>query len=97
MGIYCIYIIGGHMARTQLRGVQIGDGSVQRADLDVVNPGQAVITKIVQGSGITLSYTGADPGTGDVTINATAGTRSVDGGSPESVYLSTQKIDGGAP
>lgn len=57
------------MAATYVGGKQIKDGSVQRADLDVSTVGQSVIIKIVQGSGISLSSTGADSGTGDVTVN----------------------------
>jgi len=59
------------MAITQVRGTQVLDGSVQRTDLDVTTAGQAVIRKIVQGAGITISSTGADSGTGDVTVTAT--------------------------
>ena len=61
------------MARTELTGRQIKDSTVQRDDLDTSTVGQAVVRKIVQGSGITISSTGADSGTGDVTINATGG------------------------
>lgn len=61
------------MARTQLRGTQVGDGTVQRDDLDVSTAGQAVIRKIIAGAGITLGSTGPDAGTGDVTINAIGG------------------------
>jgi len=61
------------MAATNVRGGQIGDGTVQRVDLDVATIGQAVIRKIVQGTNITISSTGADSGTGDVTINAAGG------------------------
>jgi hypothetical protein len=61
------------MAITSIRGKQIVDGSVQRADLDTTTVGQAVVAKIVQGTNITLSSTGADSGTGDVTVSATAG------------------------
>src|SRR5215468_5185055 len=56
------------MPITTPSGRQILDGSVQRADLDATTVGQAVVRKIVQGSGITLTSTGADSGTGDVTI-----------------------------
>lgn len=60
------------MAATTVRGAQVRDGTVQRADLDIATVGQAVIRKLVQGTGVTLSSTGADAGTGDVTVNATA-------------------------
>ena len=57
------------MAETQLKGRNIGDGSVGRPDLNVATSGQAVITRIIEvaNSGIKLSSnTGADSGTGDV-------------------------------
>jgi hypothetical protein len=60
------------MPATNVRGGQVLDGSVQRVDIDVTTVGQSVCRKIVQGTGITLSSTGADAGTGDVTINASA-------------------------
>jgi hypothetical protein len=60
------------MASTVIRGAQIKDSTVQRHDLDTSTVGQAVVTKVVQGSGITLSSTGADSGTGDVTVAASA-------------------------
>ena len=60
------------MARTQSTGQQILDGTVQRTDLDSVTAGQAVIRKIIAGTNITISSTGVDTGTGDVTINASA-------------------------
>lgn len=61
------------MARTEVRSGQIADGNVTRDDLNVADSGKAVVRKIIQGSGVTISSTGADSGTGDVTINATAG------------------------
>jgi hypothetical protein len=61
------------MARTEVTGRQIKDSTVQRDDLDIATAGQAVVRKIVQGSGVTISSTGADSGTGDVEISATGG------------------------
>ena len=55
------------MVVTQITTREVG--SVQRNDMDVVTSGQAVITKLVAGTGISLSSTGADAGTGDVTVN----------------------------
>jgi hypothetical protein len=57
------------MSQTSIRGAQILNNTVQRQDLDTSTVGQALITKVVQGSGIALSSTGADSGTGDVTIS----------------------------
>lgn len=123
------------MARTQLSGLAIQDGSLQRTDMDITTPGQAVITKVVAGSTMKITSTGADEGTGDVTIEVSDAVkthvesahapvdaqkneyitkdeieakltgeisshthgRSVDGGSPDSIYLASQVIDGGNP
>jgi len=60
------------MARTELTGRQVKDGTVQRDDLDASTSGQAVIRKLVQGTGTALSSTGVDAGTGDVTVATTA-------------------------
>jgi hypothetical protein len=60
------------MAATVVRGAQIKDGTIQRADVDVGTVGQALITKALQGSGIAITSTGADAGTGDVTVNLAA-------------------------
>lgn len=57
------------MARTQLPTTLIADETIVRADLNVSTSGSAVIRKLVQGTGITISSTGADPGTGDVTVS----------------------------
>lgn len=56
------------MPPTTIRGKQVLDGSIQRADLDTTTVGQAVVAKLVQGTNIALSSTGADAGTGDVTV-----------------------------
>ena len=57
------------MTVTQIRSEQVFDEGVKRADLNSTTVVSAVIKKVVQGSGITLSSTGADTGTGDVTIS----------------------------
>lgn len=61
------------MARTQVRTLQIEDGGVQRSDLNTTTSGSAVVTKVVAGSGITITQTGIDAGTGDATIALTSG------------------------
>src|SRR5258707_13252484 len=58
------------MPITTIRGKQVLDGSIQRPDLDITTAGQAVVAKLVQGSCITLSSTGADSGTGDVAVSS---------------------------
>ena len=60
------------MARTQINlGNQGADGTLGRADLNTTTAGSAVITKVLTGNTntATLTSTGADSGTGDVTIN----------------------------
>jgi len=44
-------------------------GGVQRDDIDVTTSTKSLITKVIQGTGLSISSTGADAGTGDVTIN----------------------------
>ena len=57
------------MSRTQISGFLIEDSSVGRPDINTTISGQALITKLLVGSGINISYTGVDLGTGDVTIS----------------------------
>lgn len=62
------------MGRTQIRTNNIEDDGIGRDDLNVSTSGRAVVRKIIQGSGgLTISSTGADSGTGDVTINLPQG------------------------
>lgn len=58
------------MPVTTLRGRQVLDGDITRDDVNTSTAGSAVITKVIAGTGISISSTGADAGTGDVTINA---------------------------
>jgi hypothetical protein len=76
------------MAVTQLNTAQVKDGSINRDDLDITTPTKAVVRKIIAGTNITISETGVDAGTGDVTINA-----SVTGGS---LTLTTVEVDLGS-
>lgn len=57
------------MPRTEIKSHQIKDSEVKRADLNVSTAGSAVITKVIAGTNLTISSTGADAGTGDVTVN----------------------------
>jgi hypothetical protein len=59
------------MPVTGLRGRQILDGDVLRNDLNITTSGSAVTRRIIAGTNISLSSTGVDTGTGDVTINVT--------------------------
>ncbi len=56
------------MARTLLEADDIASGALTRALLNTTTPGSAVIAKVIAGAGVSLAYTGADAGTGDVTI-----------------------------
>jgi hypothetical protein len=89
------------MGRTQLSGKQILDRSIQKDDLDTITSGQAVITKLIAGTGVTLASNGVDDGTGEVVISLKGvtdnTTKNIDGGCPDSIYLETQRIDGGGP
>jgi hypothetical protein len=58
------------MGGTRVKGKLIEDGTIQRVDVDTTTSGQALIRKVIAGTGVTISSTGADTGTGDVTINA---------------------------
>lgn len=72
------------MSRTGVRGTQIIDGSIQsidieddgiwREDLNTTSTGKAVITRILPGDDIRIDYTGADEGTGEVTIHFNSST-----------------------
>jgi hypothetical protein len=53
---------------TQTRGRQIKDDDVGREDINVTTIGRALATKVIAGTNIGISYTGADVGTGDVTV-----------------------------
>jgi hypothetical protein len=68
------------MPVTGLRGRQILDGDIVRADLNVTSSGSAVTRRIVAGTNISLSSTGVDTGTGDVTINITGQVGVANGG-----------------
>jgi len=59
------------MTQTTVTGKQIKDDTVYREDLNTDLTGHALITKVIAGTGISITYTGVDAGTGDVTINAT--------------------------
>lgn len=61
------------MPQTQIPSQQIQDGGIQRADLCVAGAaGTNVIAKAIQGTGIQLNATGAEAGTGDVTVGLAA-------------------------
>jgi hypothetical protein len=58
------------MPITTLPGRQIADGTVSRADLNAAgSSGSTVIRRLIAGTNISISSTGTDTGTGDVTVN----------------------------
>lgn len=59
------------MARTNVKGTQVSDGSITKDDLNIATSGKAVITQLGVSNGISISSsTGADVGTGNVVIAA---------------------------
>jgi len=58
------------MPRQEFTGNQIKDGTIFREDLNTTISGRALVRRILEGTGISITYDGADSGTGDVTINA---------------------------
>jgi hypothetical protein len=56
------------MARTQIPTTLIEDGSIRRVDINTTTTGQALATRIFVNSPLTISSTGVDSGTGDVTL-----------------------------
>lgn len=73
--LFALLLAGPSIAQSPTAGYntnQIKDGAIQRHNVNTTKSGQALPTKIVAGSGISLGSTGVDAGTGDVTISATA-------------------------
>jgi len=62
------------MARTQISGRFIEDQSVERADINTTTSGKSLITKVIVNSPLTISSTGVDSGTGDVTLGLNTST-----------------------
>lgn len=48
----------------------LANGSVRKEDINITDIGHSVITKIIAGDNIVISSSGADSGTGEVTISA---------------------------
>lgn len=57
------------MPRTEVRSEQIKDDGICREDINITIAGRSLIRKIIAGINISLSSTGADSGTGDVTVS----------------------------
>jgi len=90
-------ITGRQIRDDTIESEDIKDGDVKRDDLNTTEAGQAVIRKAIAGINVTITETGEDAGTGDVTINATSGDiTAIDGGSASSTYDSFDVDGGGA-
>lgn len=76
------------MPVTQFKSGQIG--SVQRNDLDTTTAGEAVIRKLIAGTGTTITSTGVDAGTGDVTVTATPNAIAVASTAAQSLTAATR-------
>lgn len=61
-------ITGDQVQDETLTGDDVRDGSLYRQDLNITSTGKAVVRKVLTSSGLTISYTGVDPGTGDIVI-----------------------------
>jgi|MudIll2142460700_1097286.scaffolds.fasta_scaffold19223_2 hypothetical protein len=61
-------ITGDQVRDGTLTGEDIEDGGIYRQDLNITSTGKAVVRKVITSSGLAMSYTGTDPGTGDVVI-----------------------------
>jgi len=58
------------MGKTLPHGGQIRDATIGRSDLNTATAGEAVAAKIVAGNRVAIqAFTGADSGTGDVTVD----------------------------
>jgi hypothetical protein len=57
------------MPRTKISGKQIHDNTLQKNNFDITTANSAVITNVIPGTNISITYTGVDQGTGAVTIN----------------------------
>ena len=62
------------MSRTQISEKNIKDGGIENKDINTTKPGCALITKVIAGPGVSISSTGVDEGTGEVTITSTGST-----------------------
>jgi hypothetical protein len=64
------------MARTTVNSGGIRNGNVKREDCNISTTGEAVVTNLIEGDGITFDSSGVDDGTGEVKItNLPFGTR----------------------
>lgn len=60
------------MAKTQVRATQLRNNTIQSEDIDITTTGKSLITKISSAdNSLTLTSSGADPGTGVVDLSLT--------------------------
>jgi hypothetical protein len=81
------------MSRTTLNSLQLRNDAVQRDDLNTDIPGQAVVTNLIPGKGIEFDSTGADAGTGTVTVNVKSGMFQHNQLVPEAVWSIQHDLD----
>jgi hypothetical protein len=67
-------ITGGQVKDESIESRDIKDGTVGKSDLNVTSTGEAVVTKVLAGSGISILYDGIDVGTGTVTVSLNTST-----------------------
>jgi len=88
--------------RTLIDGDQIEDGTIYKLDHCTQVAGKAVITKVVAGANISLTQTGIDAGTGDVTVGVTpnpavrvspSATQTIPSGSNTRIIFGTKEFD----
>lgn len=80
------------MGRTLLDGINgILSSTIIRPLINITTAGSALITKVIAGPGISLSSTGVDSGTGDVTISAA--TAAITAGTISGATISTSPIN----
>jgi hypothetical protein len=60
------------MPPTEIRSRQIKDGNVWRSDVNITQSGEALIRRLIAGTNISISSTGVDTGTGDVTVSVSS-------------------------
>ena len=71
-------ITRSNIADNAVGSEQILNSSIKKEDINISSPNNAIVTKVIAGTNISISSTGVDTGTGDVTINVSAIPAAVD-------------------
>jgi hypothetical protein len=79
------------MGRTELSSAQIRNGDVRREDLATTVEGNSVITNVVPTELISIASTGADVGTGQVTLKSNTYVHNQE--TPESLWYINHNLD----